>query len=69
MRAITHKLCFDLAEDLLYDLNEYGVQVRLGGSVNLGDWFKVRECNCVDVQSLYLKLLLSNKKSEKVTTQ
>lgn len=42
MRAITHKLCFDLAEDLLYDLNEYGVQVRLGGSVNLGDWFKVR---------------------------
>ena len=41
MRAITHKLCFDLAEDLLYDLNEYGVQVRLGGSVNLADWFKV----------------------------
>ena len=50
MRAITHKLCFDLAEDLLYDLNEYGVQVRLGGSVNLGDWFKVSEFNCIDVQ-------------------
>ena len=50
MRAITHKLCFDLAEDLLYDLNEYGVQVRLGGSVNLGDWFKVSECGCVDLK-------------------
>ena len=45
MRAITHKLCFDLSEDLLYDLNEYGIQVRLGGSVNLGDWFKVRQCD------------------------
>ena len=60
MRAITHKLCFDLAEDLLYDLNEYGVQVRLGGSVNLGDWFKVSECECVDVKMLMKNSIRKN---------
>ena len=64
MRAITHKLCFDLAEDLLYDLNEYGVQVRLGGSVNLGDWFKVSECDFIDGQNGVACLW-----SEKMTTE
>ena len=45
----------DLAEDFLYDLNEYGVQDRLGGSVNLGDWFKVSDCDCVTQFALMSK--------------
>ena len=57
MRAITHKLCFDLSEDLLYDLNEYGIQVRLGGSINLGDWFKVRQCNKAVITRVSARLI------------
>ena len=38
MRAITHKLIFELAEDLLYDLNEFNVRIRLVGLTNASEW-------------------------------
>ena len=40
MRAITHKLVFELAEDLLFDLNEYDIEVRLLGSSRGTEWVK-----------------------------
>ena len=42
MRVITHELCFELAEDLLVDLNSLELEIKLGGPVNLTEWTKVK---------------------------